>query len=193
MKKLLIFLFLALPLLAFAQSDIKLEPIQKKKLNTFFSNFSEANLKSFKQDSLSDADLLEFGLSHNFINNEKSLRKSRDGNSAIITSAQVDKATERYFGMKLTEHKSKTYTLPMASGEAYTFSQIKSLSRLDGEKYLAKGVIYTTSSGGTPNPHSTPEAWKKQGEEVELSGNFSAKIQAVGERYILLEYTLTGE
>lgn len=190
MKKFLTILLLAIPLLALAQSEMKLDAAQKKKLNTFFSNFSEVDLKSFKQNSLSDVALLEFGLAHNFINREKSLKKSKDGNSVIITSEQVDAATIKYFGKTVTQHQGKTYTRPMASGEAYTFSQINSLGELGGNTFLAKGVIFTTGSGGTPNPHGTPQEWKKKGEEVEQAGSFTAKIKADGERYILIEYSV---
>jgi glucose dehydrogenase len=190
MKKILTILLLAIPLLALAQSELKLKTAQKMKLNTFFSNFSEVDLKSFKQNSLSDAALLEFGLAHNLINREKSLKKSKDGNSVIITSEQVDDATDKYFGKTVAQHQNKTYTRPMASGEAYTFSQINSLAELAYDTFLAKGVIFTTGSGGTPNPHGTPQEWQKKGEEVEQVGNFTAKIQAVDDRHILIEYSV---
>jgi hypothetical protein len=48
-----------------------------------------------------------------------------------------------------------------------------------------------TGSGGAPDPHGTPAAWKKAGEEVEQIGKFSALIKKLGTgkgRYILLEY-----
>lgn len=191
MKKLLTFLLFCLPLLSLAQDEIKLSSTEKKKLNTFFSNFSEAGMKNFKAGASDDKVLHDFGIMHNLLNREKSLKKSADGNSVIITSAQIDSATEKYFGKKISHHSSKSYTLPMASGEAYTFSQIRRLSQTGTDLYLADGVIFVTGSGGTPNPHGTEKEWKEKGEEVELSGNFTAKIQMIRGRYILREYTVT--
>jgi hypothetical protein len=186
MKKFLAFLFLLTHCLAvMAQAEITLDPAQHKSLNVFFSNFSETGLTSFTPATLNDATLLEFGLAHNLINRLKSLQKSKDGYSVIITSEQVDSAAEKYFGKRLTHHRRLTYTQPLADGEAYTFSQIRSLTDLGGNTYLANGVIY---SGDTPNPHGTPAQWQKAGEAVAQVGSFVAKIQSVGERYILLEY-----
>ncbi|WP_295455338.1 hypothetical protein [uncultured Thiodictyon sp.] len=186
MKKFLVFLFLLVPCLAvMAQSEVTLDPAQQKALNVFFSNFSEADLRSFTPQTLSDATLLEFALAHNLINRLKSLQKSKDGYSVIITSEQVDRAAEKYFGKRLTHHRSSTYTQPLADGEAYTFSQVRSLADLGGHTYLANGVIY---SGDTPNPHGTPAQWQQAGEAVAQVGSFVAKIKSVGERYVLIEY-----
>jgi hypothetical protein len=51
-----------------------------------------------------------------------------------------------------------------------------------------------TGSVGTPDPHGTPEGWKKAGEEVEPLEKFSAlinKARTEKGRYILLEYQVT--
>ena len=60
---------------------------------------------------------------------------------------------------------------PSDTGTSATY-----LGELGGNTFLAKGVIFTTGSGGTPNPHGTPQEWKKKGEEVEQAGSFTAKI-----------------
>ena len=182
---------LFLPSLALAQSEIELKAVEKKQLDTFFSNFSEANLKSFKQNSLSPEALLNFALDHIYKNAEKSLKHSKDGASAIIPAARVDQTTENYFGQKLKNHEKAEYLVLLASGEAYTFSQITRLRGVGQDLFQAEGVIYMTSSGGTPDPHGTPAAWKKAGEEVEQIGKYSALIKqatAGKKRYILLEY-----
>lgn len=157
------------------------------------SNFSEADLGSFTPDRLSDDMLLRFGLANNLINRLKSLQKTADGNSVIITSDQVDSATEKYFGRKVQQHRRKTYLRPLADGERYTFSQVNRLTDQGGGTYLADGVIYSTGSGGTPDPHGTPEEWKNKGEDVEQVGRFTAKLKAVDERYILLEYDVRSQ
>lgn len=191
MKKILALLFLLTPCLAVSASDeITLAPAQQKTLNVFFSNFAEAGVKSFTPQTLNDATLLEFALAHNLINRLKSLQKSKDGYSVIITGEQVDRTTEKYFGKPLAHHRHSTYSQPLADGEAYTFSQIRSLTDLGGHTYLANGVIY---SGDTPNSHGTPAQWQQAGEEVTQVGSFVAKIKSVDGRYILLEYKVIGE
>jgi hypothetical protein len=173
------------------QSEINLNAVEKKQLNTFFSNFSEADVKSFKQNSLTHEALLNFALDHIYKNADKSLKRSKDGSAAIIPAALVDKTTEKYLGQKIQKHEKSEYLVPLASGEAYKFSQITRLRGAGKDLFQAEGVIYMTGSGGTPDPHGTPEAWKKAGEEVEQIGKFSALIKkdrTGKEHYILLEY-----
>jgi hypothetical protein len=191
MRKFLIILCVLLPSLALAQSEIKMNTVEKKQLDTFFSNFSEAGLKSFKQNSLSPEALLVFALDHIYKNDYKSLKHSQDGTSAIIPAALVNQTTEKYFGQKLKPHLKAEYLVPEASGEAFKFSQITRLQGMGKDLFQAEGVIYLTASGGTPDPHGTPAAWKKAGEEVEPIGKFSGLIkkERTGkERYILVEY-----
>jgi hypothetical protein len=191
MRKFLIIICIFLPSLVMAQSEINLNAVEKKQLNTFFSNFSEVDLKSFKQNSLTHEELLNFALSHIYKNAYKSLKHSKDGASAIIPAALVDKTTERYFGQKIQKHEKSEYLVPLADGEADIFSQITRLLDAGKDFFQTEGVMYMTGSGGTPDPHGSPEAWKKAGQEVERLGNFSALIkkERTGkERYILLEY-----
>jgi len=189
----LMIICLFLPSLATAQSEVKLNAVEKKQLDTFFSNFSETNLKSFKQDSLPQEALLDFALSHIYKNAYKSLKHSKDGASAIIPTALVDKTTEKYFGQKLKKHEKAEYLVPLATGEAYTFSQITGLQGVGQDLFQAEGIIYISSSGGTPDPHGTWATWKKAGEDVQQIGKFSALIKKEltgNKRYILLEYNV---
>jgi hypothetical protein len=189
---LLLSICLLLPSGATAQTEIKLSAAQKKQLDTFFSNFSEAYLKSFKQNSLTQEALLAFALNHIYRNAFKSLKRSKDGAAAIIPAALVDQTTEKYFGQKLKKHANAEYLVPLADGEAYIFSQITRLLGVGQDRFQAEGVIYMTGSGGTPDPLGTPAAWKKAGEEVWRIGKFSALIkkEKTGKgRFILLEYT----
>jgi hypothetical protein len=188
---LLLVICLLLPAWATAKTEIKMTAAQKKQLDTFFSNFSETALGSFKQNSLSQGALLNFALDHIYKNDYKSIKHSKDGNTALISAALVDQVTEKYFGQKLQKHEKVEYSVPEASGEAYVFSQISRLQGIGQDRFQAEGVIYQTGSGDTPDPHGTPAAWKKAGEEVQQIGKFSALIkkEKTGkERYILLEY-----
>ena len=170
----LLIICLFLPSLAMAQAEIKLSAGEKKQLDTFFSNFSEANLKSFKQNSLSQEALLNFALDHIYKNDYKSLKHSKDGNSAIIPAALVDQVTEKYFGQKLKKHEKAEYPVPEASGEAYIFSQITRLLGAGQDLFQAEGVIYMTGSGGTPDPARHPgsleKGWRRSGTDREIFG-----------------------
>lgn len=173
---------------ALAESEYDMSPAEKKNLNTFFSNFSEANMKSFVQGGLSQEAMLDFSLRHAYINRFKSLKKAKDGRNVLVPSEMVDNATIRFFNATLKSHAKKEYPVPMADGEAYIFSQIVKLIDLGDYVYRAEGIIYFTSSGDTVNPQATPAQWKKAGAEVDVLGSFTAKIEAVDERYVLLEY-----
>ena len=174
--------------LAMAQTEEKLSPAEKRALDTFFSNFSEANVESFSRNGISDDALLQFALAHNYINRLKSLTRTPDGQSVLVPAKAVDETTLKYFGRKIARHAQPSYQVPMAEGEAYAFSQIVRLLKQDNGLFKAEGTIYVTSSGGTPDPHGTPAQWKKQGEEVTRSETFSALIEHTAGRYILLEY-----
>ena len=183
---LLLILCFLLPCRAGAQTEVKLTADQKVKLDTFFSNFSESDFKSFKQNSLSQEALLKFALDHIYKNDYKNIRHS--GNWAYIPTRLVDLVTEKYFGQKLKKHEKSEYRVPEATGENQSFSQITKLTQAGSDLYRAQGLIYMTGSGGTPDPHGTPEAWKKAGEEVERIGKFTALLKRVQGRCILLEY-----
>jgi len=183
---------LLLPSLAAAQTEIKMTAAQKRQLDTFFSNFSEVAMDSFKQNSLSHEALLKFALDHIYKNNYKAIKHSKDGNTAIIPAALVDKVTERYFGQKIKKHQKSEYQVPEASGEAQWFSQIARLTQAGKGFFQAEGVIYVAGSGSTVDKHATPASYKKSGEDqVDRVGTFSALIKKVGTGktpYILLEY-----
>lgn len=189
---LLLGICLSLPSRAGDQTDIKLTAAEKNKLDTFFSNFSEVAMESFKQNSLSRDTLLKFALDHILYNDYKSLKTCDHGNAVIIPLAMVDRVTQRYFGRKVEKDRKPQYQIPAASGEAHWFSQISKLTRVGTDLFRATGVIYVTGSGSTVDAHANPASYKKSGEdEVDRQASFSALIKKVGTaktRYILIEY-----
>ena len=151
MKRLLLvssILIIILPVLALAQSDYVLTAAEQKKLDTFFSNFSEAHVESFTQETLTEKTLLDFALIHCYINKFKSLTRQPDGLTMGVPAQLVDQATERYFGRTISQHAEKVYKIPLADGEAYTFSQINKMTPLGADRFKAEGFIYSTGSGG---------------------------------------------
>ncbi|NDY57853.1 hypothetical protein G3N56_14045 [Desulfovibrio sulfodismutans] len=195
MKKLTALCLLAvlLPCLAMAQTNVPLRGDEKKKLDTFFSNFAEVNMKNFTQGPLSDEELLYFATWHCIINAADSFQTTNDGNDIIIPASAIDKATEKYLGQTIKKHLKPSYVESMASGEAYVFAQVDSLQKRDDGTYLAKGTIYATGSGAVIDPHATAADWKKAGETVNPQETFTGVIRKTdGEqgRYILLEYAV---
>ena len=52
-------------------NEVKMDIALKKKLDIFFSNFSEAYVKPFEKDKIDDSSLISFGEKHIIINNKK--------------------------------------------------------------------------------------------------------------------------
>jgi len=183
-----------IPCLALARTDTPLRPDEKKKLDTFFSNFAEANMKSFDRGSLTDEALLYFAIWHCIFNAADSLKRTNDGNHIVIPADVIDKVTEKYLGQKIKTHKKPDYVDSLATGEAYVFAQVDDLQKRDDETWLAKGTVYYTGSGAAIDPHGSPKDWEKAGEDVRVSAKFTGTIQKAGGekgRYILLEYAVT--
>jgi hypothetical protein len=174
----------------------------QKKLDTFFSNFSEAYVKPFEKGKIDDSSLISFGVIHVIINNNKLISyKGENKNEGYIKAEDVDTMTSYYFGKKVNQHKTVdnyifekgSYKIKMASGEAYTFSQIDKLYDLGNNKYKADVSVYKASSGFTGDSHGSINDWKAKGEEVpELSNKVTTIIEKINEngkeRYILIEY-----
>ena len=185
--------FLLLQATAFAQEGKDMSPALRKQLNVFLSNFSEVNLQNFKKGQLSDKMLVDFALWHCTFNLTNTLKKSKDGAHALADASLIDNISMRYFGVKPGKHKVQTYDVDLASGEAYIFSQVDKLTKVNQDTYTAQGTIYYTGSGGTPDPHGTPAIWKKQGEDVRVYGTFTGQIKKVAspkEHYVLEAYEI---
>jgi hypothetical protein len=179
--------------IGFAQGEVDMQPALKKQLNVFFSNFSECNFQSFKQGELTDQRLLDFALWNCTFNLLGKLKRTPDGNSALADAALIDSISEKYFGLKPGKHEKQVYQVDLASGEAYVFSQVDTLTQRSPDTYQARGTIYYAGSGSTIDPHATPAVWKKQGEKVKIYGTFTGQIRKVAspkEHYILEQYEM---
>lgn len=181
--------------------ELRLAPAEKKALNTFFSNFSEVFVKPFSNGSIADADLIRFGVSHNYRNNEKLFAKTGKENQAKIKAGYVDESVNKYFGKRIKKHQSVEgieykngwYYIPPASGEAFIFSQVANLYDSGNNRYTATVNVYSAGSGWTGNVHGSVKEWKADNDIPELAEVMNAVLQKVTEkgksRYILLEYT----
>lgn len=181
--------------------EIKIDVDLKKKLDIFFSNFSEANVKPFEKDKIDESSLISFGIRHIMINNFKTIEFKGENSEAYIKVADVDNKISYYFGKQVKQHKTVDrytfvdgyYKFTMASGDGYTFSQIDKLYDLGNNKYKAEVSIYTASSGYVGDSHGTIDEWKATGDEVpKLTNTAIATIEKINEngneRYILIDY-----
>ena len=177
----------------FSQSDIDMSPHMKKQLNVFFSNFAESNFPSFKKGELTDALLMHFAIWHCTFHLLDTLKKSKDGSSALADAALIDALCEKYFGTKPSKHESRIYTIDLASGEGRVFSQVDKLTAVAHDAYAAHGTLYYTGSGVALDPHAAPGVWKKQKKDVRVYGTFTGCIRKTGpdkDGYILEEYAV---
>ena len=182
--------------LLLTQSGIKL-------MNTFFSNYSEVSIKPFTKETLGDKELINFGVHHNYRNNEKLFVKTGKENQIKIKAAYVDESVMKFFGKKIQKHQSIDdveyhsgwYFITESSGEVFIFSQIVNLYDNGNNIFTAAVNVYTAGSGWIGNVHGTEEEWKKSGEDdiPELTAVMNARLQKLTEkgksRYILLEYS----
>lgn len=167
-----------------AGKEVSLSAAEQKKLNIFFSNFSEAYLEPFTEGNIQDEELIKFGVLHNFKNNFKLFENS--GNELKIKSDAISKSIEKYFGKTFSAHKSTKdykfkggyYYIPNADGEAYTFSQVASVSDAGGDKFTALINVYTASSGWTGDEHASPKTWGEDGEDYEGKPELTEKFKA---------------
>ena len=184
-----------------APTEVRLDRAQKEKLDTFFSNFSEAGVQPFDSGKVSNKQLIDFGIKHNQIN--KAGRVTTVGAKGRLAAKHVVASVDWYFGKKITRHESTGfatykngyYYFPLAEGEGPTFSQITRLVDAGKGYYTASVGIYSAANGWEWNPHGTTSEWKRadDGSGIpELKGRLSASIKKVGtgatQHYILVEY-----
>lgn len=182
--------------------EVKLPRDEQKKLNIFFSNFSEVYLKPFIAGSIADEDLINFGVLHNYKNNFKLFEKV-DNYNLEIKGNSVSASIQKYFGRDVSKHLSTSdfkykngyYYIPQADGEAYTFSQVERLIDIGNDRYTAYINVYTASSGWTGDAQASPKEWKngEGGDKPELIEKFKATFikgnGAKGESvYTLVDY-----
>ena len=156
---------------------------ERGKLSGFFSNFSEVYIEPFNKETLTDAKIINFAVSHNYANNYD--RFEDLGESKIrIKKEFIDEKAEEYFGRKITSHQSTEYIKyengyyynEEASGEAMRYSEIDELFEAGDNYYFAIVDMYYIIDTGSEDDE--PEFLKKM----------TAYITKKDNRYILNEY-----
>jgi hypothetical protein len=143
---------------------------ERNKLDTFFSNFSEAGLPEFTPGNLSLDAILNFGVEHVLLNTRHSELPSLDARHWGIGTEQVRAAVDKYFGYKLAAGDVRAttryplsndgyYILPKADGEGAVFSQLVTFTDLGEGRYEATLNVYRASPTFTGDVHADPSAW----------------------------------
>ena len=107
---------------------------ERKAINVFFSNFSEAHFGDYSKDSQDNYSLISFAFIHNLLNNYK--KTVWQGEKMGISEETVNKTLDRFFGTQvppetanLTQnhgwiYEDGSFWMPAASGESYDYYSI---------------------------------------------------------------------
>ncbi|MDF1548149.1 MAG: hypothetical protein P1P88_10035 [Bacteroidales bacterium] len=184
------------------ETELKLSEVEKNELNSFFTEFSEIYLPTFKKDNVPDSALIIFGIYYNYRHNYKVFTQTNQAYARIPEKMVSDKASE-FFGIKIRKHQAfngieynkNNYIVQIGDGEAYRFSQVRQLFDNGNGLLTAVIEIFNGSSGFTGDINGNPKTWKssENSDDIPLSvGKMKATLKRITEhgktRYELLEY-----
>lgn len=136
-----------------------------KKMSTFLSNFTELGFMDFDAEVLTNeddpADMIRFGIWHNYINNYKSRiarckKKDCEWGSLVIEGKYVTESIKKYFGVDYKKLASVTesdlpfyydgtyYHFEGADGEAVYYARVDEAVRDSEGRIVMRGEIYNT-------------------------------------------------
>ncbi|WNS46702.1 hypothetical protein [Paenibacillus sp. MMS20-IR301] len=137
---------------------VNLSEAERAKLGLFLSNFTELGLYKLDSAALKPADLIRFGIWHNYINNYKSAVSDTKGGKLFISRETVSASIRKYFNLPFTKHATvgeyqyngKGYVFTGADGEAPVYVKVHSVYQTAANQYKVQGSMY--------NPDSSDEA-----------------------------------
>lgn len=134
-----------------------------KRMSTFLSNFTELGFMDFDAEVLTNeddpADMIRFGIWHNYINNYKSRiarckKKDCEWGSLVIEGKYVTESIKKYFGVDYKKLASVTesdqpfyydgtyYHFEGADGEAVYYARVDEAVRDSEGRIVMRGEIY---------------------------------------------------
>lgn len=181
-----------------------LTDVERNKLDTFFSNFSEAGLPDFANGSLSLDAILNFGVDHVRMNTPGRDMTSLDAHHWGVSTEQVRAAVHKYFGYTLADadlrattryslNNNGYYILPKADGEGAVFSQVVTFNAVGDGRYEATVKVYRASPTFEGDVHAAPSEWLKGDRQdmPHLTAVYRAKVSVAdpaGPTYYLEAY-----
>ncbi len=135
---------------------------QMKKMSVFLSNFTELYFYNFSAKEIlnekNPADMIRFGIWHNYINNYKSRIKPA-GNKLSIDGKFVKESVKKYFNYNIKNLKSvgrftydgKKYTFDGADGEAIYYAKVTSAKTIADGVIEMKGYLYNADDESDRN------------------------------------------
>ena len=116
-----------------------------RRMSVFISNFTETGMYDFNTDSLSDNELANFGIWHNYINNFKSRiqrcpDKTCNYGSLIVDKSYVAESVRKYFDLAIDHRNVDDEPYRHYDGRVYHFEGA------DGECVYAK--VYEAERSG---------------------------------------------
>lgn len=131
-----------------------------KRMSTFVSNFTELGMMNFHVDDLSDSELADFGIWHNYRNNFKSRiqhcpKKNCPYGSLIIDKSYVAESVKKYFDREI-DHQSasdsyghydgRVYHFEGADGESAFYARVYEAEK-QGNIIIMRGETYEPEHG----------------------------------------------
>lgn len=164
----------------------------KKQLDDLFTPLAEANIQSFKQQSLTDLMMQDFAQLFLACHEAKPLKK-KNSVTILIPSARIDAVTERYFARKVSTHATAEYEASPCSNDVELFSQVEELTPLGNDRFGVRGTSYYLSGDTKLDRHASPDTWKKKGVTVGTYATFTAILKPSAEKgqYVIVEYELS--
>ena len=148
---------------AFAAADKGFSSADLKKMSTFLSNFTELGFMNFDAKELTNekdpADMIRFGIRHNYVNNFKSRigqckKKDCEWGSLVIEGKYVTETVKKFFDVdykklaSVTEsdptyfYDGKLYHFEGADGEAAYFARVDEAEKNSKGQIVMRGEIY---------------------------------------------------
>jgi hypothetical protein len=168
-----------------AETKLNVKPAELKSMSTFLSNFTELGMMDFETAKLKRADLVHFGIWHNYINNYHSRilpakDRDREHGDLLIEGKYVSESIKRYFALDFKDHGAvdddyhpyyydgRCYHLYGADGEAAVHARVEAVYRDASGRLRMAGEVYYPDGQSEERYGFTALAkpWKYKGKDT---------------------------
>ena len=200
-KTIILFLFLFTFSAVFPlNKEVQMTEEDKKILNRYFTQFSEAGLSSFGAEGLDSREIIRFAVFHLYKTRTKLFRPAGE-DFVKINQKYVEEIAGEFFGITLQKHesinrnlqyKSGFYIIPVKPEKKKIFSQVSKLIQEGSDLYTAYINTYTADPGFSGDKNADPTSWTKDNKRPQSGKKMKALVRKIGMgntcTYFLLEY-----